>query len=87
MIPELWAYRELFYFLAWRDIKVRYKQTTLGIAWAILQPFLTTIVFTIFFGKVAKFPSDGIPYPVFYLSGILPWIFFSAMSPSPWEPF
>ena len=64
MFRELWEYRELFYFLAWRDIKVRYKQTVLGIGWSVLQPFLTMVVFTIFFGRLAKVPSDGVPYPV-----------------------
>src|SRR5271155_588280 len=74
---ELWAHRELLYLLAWRDIKVRYKQTALGAAWAILQPFLTMVVFTIFFGKLAKMPSDGIPYPIFVYAGLLPWTFFA----------
>jgi len=62
---ELWEYRELLYFLTWRDIKIRYKQTILGAAWAIIQPFMTMVVFSLFFGKLAKVPSDGIPYPIF----------------------
>lgn len=76
-IRDLWLHRELFYFLAWRDLKVRYKQTVLGAAWAILQPFLTMIVFSFFFGKLAHIPSDGIPYPIFAYAGLLPWTFFS----------
>lgn len=76
-LRELWMHRELFYFLAWRDLKVRYKQTFLGAAWAILQPFLTMVVFTLFFGKLARIPSDGIPYPIFAYAGLLPWTFFS----------
>jgi len=75
---ELWAYRELLYFLAWRDIKVKYKQTALGVVWAILQPFLTMIIFSILFGKLAKVPSDGIPYPIFVYAGLLPWNYFSS---------
>jgi len=74
---ELWEFRELLYFLAWRDIKVRYKQTVLGASWAILQPFMTMVVFTVFFGRLAKVPSDGIPYPVFAYAGLLPWTFFA----------
>jgi lipopolysaccharide transport system permease protein len=76
-VKELWEYRELLYFLVWRDIKVRYKQTALGAAWAILQPVLTMIVFTVFFGKLAKVPSDGIPYPVFVYAALLPWQLFA----------
>jgi len=76
-LGELWYRRELLYLLAWRDISVRYKQTVLGAAWAILQPFLTMVVFTIFFGHFAKMPSDGIPYPIFAYAGLLPWTFFS----------
>ena len=72
-LGELWDHRELFYFLAWRDIKVRYKQTVLGVAWAVLQPALTMIVFTLFFGKLAHVPSDGVAYPLFANAGILPW--------------
>jgi lipopolysaccharide transport system permease protein len=74
---ELWAYRDLFYFLTWRDIKVRYKQTALGAAWAILQPLSAMIVFSIFFGVLAKIPSGGIPYPVFAYTALVPWTFFS----------
>lgn len=76
-LAELWAYRELLYFLVWRDIKVRYKQTVLGAAWAILQPFLTMVVFTLFFGRLAGIPSDGIPYPIFAFSGLVPWTYFA----------
>ena len=76
-LRDLWDYRELFYFLTLRDIKVRYKQTVLGAAWAIIQPFFTMIVFTIFFGKLAKVPSDGIPYPIFCYCALLPWHLFS----------
>lgn len=73
----LWAYRELLYFLTWRDVKVRYKQTALGVAWAIIQPLLTMLIFTLFFGQLAGVPSDGIPYPIFAYAGLLPWTFFS----------
>src|SRR5512136_248994 len=76
-LRELWAYRELLYFLVWRDIKVRYKQTTLGAAWAILQPLMTAAVFTIFFGRLAGIASDGLPYPLFSYSGLLVWTFFA----------
>lgn len=76
-LNDLWQYRELLYFLAWRDIKVRYKQTVLGVAWAIIQPFFTMVVFTLFFGKLAKIPSEGVPYPIFSYAGLLPWTFFS----------
>ncbi|MCX6782240.1 MAG: ABC transporter permease [Candidatus Magasanikbacteria bacterium] len=75
---EIWLFRDLFYFLTWRDVKVRYKQTTVGALWAIFQPLITMIVFTIFFGKFAKMPSDGIPYPIFVYSGLLFWTLFSA---------
>lgn len=75
---ELWKYRELFYFLAWRDIKVRYKQTILGIAWAILQPFIMMVVFSIVFGKMAGIPSDNIPYPIFVYTGLLLWNVFAS---------
>ena len=75
---ELWAYRELLFFLSWRDIKVKYKQTAIGAAWAILQPFLTMMVFSVLFGKLAKVPSDGIPYPIFVYAGLLPWNYFSS---------
>jgi lipopolysaccharide transport system permease protein len=74
---DLWRYRELFYFLAWRDILVRYKQTVIGIAWAVIRPFLTMIVFTIVFGKLAKLPSGGAPYPIMVFAAMLPWQFFS----------
>lgn len=74
---ELWHYRELFYFFAWRDIKVRYKQTVLGIAWAVLQPFVTMVIFSVIFGKLANMPSDNIPYPIFVYAGLLLWNFFS----------
>ena len=76
-LKDLWAYRELFYFLTWRDVKVRYKQTLLGVAWAVLQPVFTMIVFTLFFGRFAGIPSDNIPYPLFAFAGLLPWTFFS----------
>lgn len=76
-LKQIWNYRELFYFLTKRDIKVRYKQTILGGLWAIIQPFCTMVVFTLFFGKMAKMPSDGIPYPVFVYAGLLPWTYFA----------
>jgi homopolymeric O-antigen transport system permease protein len=76
-VRELWAYRELLYFLVWRDIKVRYKQTVLGAAWAVLQPMLTMAVFAIFLGRLAHVPSDGLPYPLFSFSGLVPWTFFA----------
>jgi lipopolysaccharide transport system permease protein len=76
-LQEIWAYRELFFFLVWRDIKVRYAQTVLGALWAILQPVLQMIVFTVIFGIFARIPSDGIPYPVFALAALVPWSFFS----------
>lgn len=76
-LGQLWAYRELLYFLMWRDIKVRYKQTMLGVLWAILQPLLTMIIFTLLFGRIAGLPTDGIPRPVFYYSGLLPWLYFA----------
>lgn len=76
-LREFWHYRELFYFLVWREVKIRYKQTVLGGTWAIIQPFFTMIVFTLFFGRLAKMPSDGIPYPIFSYSALLPWIYFS----------
>ena len=76
-LRELWNYRELAYFLVWRDIKVRYKQTVIGVAWAVLQPLAMMLVFTLFFGKLAKMPSDDIPYPVFAMAGLLPWQMFS----------
>src|SRR6202162_3564587 len=75
---DLWRYRELFYVLAWRDIAVRYKQTAIGAAWAVIRPFLTMVVFTVIFGRIAKLPSDGsAPYPLMVFAGMLPWTFFS----------
>jgi lipopolysaccharide transport system permease protein len=76
-IRELWRYRELLYFLTWRDVKVRYKQTVLGAAWAILQPCATMVVFSLFFGRLAEMPAGGVPYPIFVFAGLLPWYFFS----------
>jgi lipopolysaccharide transport system permease protein len=76
-LRELWEYRELLYFLIWRDIKVRYKQTALGATWAIIQPFFTMVVFSLFFGRLAKVPSDGIPYPIFSFAALVPWTFFA----------
>jgi lipopolysaccharide transport system permease protein len=76
-IKELWEYRELLYFLVWRDVKVRYKQTALGATWAIIQPFFTMIVFSLFFGRLAKVPSDGVPYPIFSYTALVPWSFFA----------
>lgn len=76
-LAELWEYRELLYFLTWRDIKVRYKQTAIGAAWAIIQPFFAMVVFSIFFGQLAKIPSDGIPYPIFTYCALLPWQLFA----------
>ncbi len=76
-LEELWEYRELLYFLTWRDIKVRYKQTVLGAAWAIIQPFFTMVVFSIFFRALAGIPSEGVPYPIFAYSALVPWMFFA----------
>ena len=76
-LRELWEYRELLYFFIWRDIKVRYKQTAIGAAWAVIQPFFTMVVFSLFFGKLAKIPSGGIPYPIFYYSALVPWMYFA----------
>jgi lipopolysaccharide transport system permease protein len=76
-LRELWQYRELLYFLVWRDIKVRYKQTVLGAAWAIIQPFTTMVVFSLFFGGLAQIPSDGVPYPIFAYAALVPWTFFA----------
>ncbi|MEK6302785.1 MAG: ABC transporter permease [Acidobacteriota bacterium] len=76
-LRELWSYRELLYFLIWRDVKVRYKQTLLGASWAVIQPLVTMIVFTYFFGKLARVPTDGVPYPVFFYTGLLVWTYFS----------
>ncbi len=75
---ELWLYRELFYFMVWRDVKVRYKQSILGALWAIIQPFGTMVVFTIFFHRLANIPSDGVPYPIFSYTALLPWTYFSS---------
>lgn len=77
-LKDLWLYRELVYFLTWRDIKVRYKQAVLGITWAVLQPLLTMVIFSFIFGNLAKLPSDGIPYPLFSYAAILPWQLFSS---------
>lgn len=74
---EIWLFRDLFYFLTWRDVKVKYKQTAVGLLWAIFQPFMTMVVFTIFFGKFAKMPSDGVPYPIFVYTGLIFWTLFS----------
>lgn len=74
---DLWNYRELFYFLAWRDILVRYKQTVIGIAWSVLRPFVTMVVFTVVFGKLAGLPSNGVPYPIMVFAALLPWQFFA----------
>ena len=76
-IKEIWQYRGLLYFFTWRDFKVRYKQTAIGILWALFQPFITMVVFSIFFGKLAKIPSEGVPYPIFVYVGLLIWQFFS----------
>jgi lipopolysaccharide transport system permease protein len=76
-LREVWRYRELLYFLAWRDVMVRYKQTLIGVAWAVLQPFLTMVVFSIIFGGLLRVPSDGVPYPVFAYAALLPWNFFA----------
>lgn len=76
-LADVWAYRELLYFLIWRDIKVRYKQTVLGAGWAILQPFFTMVIFSIFFGRLAQMPSDGVPYPIFAYAALVPWTFFA----------
>ena len=76
-LREVWAYRELLYFFIWRDVKIRYKQTAIGVLWVILQPVLNMLVFTLFFGRLAKLPSDGLPYPVFYFAALVPWTYFS----------
>ena len=76
-LSEIWAYRELLYFLLWRDIKVRYKQTVLGAAWAVIQPLFTMVIFSLFFGKLAGVPSDGLPYPIFAYAALVPWTFFA----------
>lgn len=77
-LGELWSYRELLYFLVWRDVKVRYKQTVFGAAWAIIQPFFTMVVFSLFFGRLAQVPSDGLPYPLFSFAALVPWTFFAS---------
>ena len=74
---DLWRYRELFYFLAWRDLLIRYKQTVVGVAWSVIRPFLTMVVLTVVFGKFGKMPSGGVPYPILVFCGMLPWQFFS----------
>ncbi len=76
-LHELWEYRDLLYFFVWRDIKVRYKQTVMGVAWAIIQPFFTMVIFSLFFGRLAKVPSDGLPYPIFSFAALVPWTFFA----------
>lgn len=76
-LGKVWEYRELLYFLVWRDIKVRYKQTILGAAWAVIQPFMTMVVFSVFFGRLAQIPSDGVPYPIFSFAALVPWTFFA----------
>ncbi len=76
-LREVWAYRELLYFFVWRDVKIRYKQTAIGILWVVLQPVLNMLVFTLFFGHLAKLPSDGLPYPVFYFAALVPWTYFA----------
>lgn len=76
-LREVWRYRELLYFFVWRDVKVRYKQTVLGVAWAVIQPLFAMIIFAFFFGRIAKLPSDGVPYPLFTYAGLLPWTFFA----------
>ena len=76
-LREVWAYRELLYFFVWRDVKIRYKQTAIGVLWVILQPLLNMLVFTLFFGRLAKLPSDDLPYPVFYFAALVPWTYFA----------
>ena len=76
-VKELWDYRELLYFFVWRDVKIRYKQTAIGVVWVILQPLLTMLIFTLFFGKLAKLPSQGLPYQVFYFAAVVPWMYFA----------
>lgn len=76
-LGELWRYRELFYFFVWRDLKVRYKQTVLGALWAIIQPFFTMVIFSLFFGRLAQVPSEGVPYPIFSFAALVPWTFFA----------
>ena len=76
-LGEVWQYRELLYFFVWRDVKIRYKQTAIGVVWVVLQPLLTMLVFTLFFGRLAKLPSLGLPYPVFYFAAVVPWMYFA----------
>src|SRR5499433_3166253 len=76
-LAELWSYRELLYFFVWRDVKVRYKQTLIGVLWVVIQPLVSMGVFTLFFGRLAKLPSDGLPYPLFYFAALAPWTYFS----------
>src|SRR5436190_3861124 len=76
-LREVWTYRELLYFFVWRDVKIRYKQTAIGVLWVILQPVLTMLAFTLFFGRLAKLPSEGLPYPVFYFAALVPWTYFA----------
>jgi lipopolysaccharide transport system permease protein len=76
-LREVWAYRELLYFFVWRDVKIRYKQTVIGVLWVVLQPVLNMLVFTLIFGRLAKLPSDGLPYPVFYFAALVPWTYFA----------
>src|SRR5260370_16670596 len=80
---DLWRYRELFYILAWRDISVRYKQTAIGVIWAVLRPFLAMVIFTFIFGRIAKMPSNGIPYPILVFAAMLPWQFFATALADP----
>src|SRR6266403_5902533 len=81
-LSQLWGYRELLYFLIWRDVKVRYKQTVIGAAWAILQPLMTMLIFSLFFGRLANIPSQGLPYPIFYYCALLPWTYFQTATPT-----
>src|SRR6202790_129815 len=76
-LAEVWEYRELLFFLIWRDVKIRYAQTVIGVIWVVLQPLMTMGVFTIFFGRLAKLPSQGLPYPVFYFAALVPWTYFA----------
>src|SRR5581483_6230865 len=76
-LRDIWYYKELFYFFAWRDVKLRYRQTALGVLWVVIQPLFTMIVFSVLFGGIAKMPTDGIPYPIFYYAALLPWTYFS----------
>src|ERR1035437_10805079 len=78
-IAELWRYRELLYFFAWREVKVRYRQAAFGVAWAVIQPLFAMVIFTLLFGKLARVPSEGIPYPIFCYTALLPWTYFSTV--------